>query len=242
MNPQSDSQYDVSYRTIGADDSWLRWPVSRRCPQLVDDFREAMEQGKEFEIEQRNRSASGDYRWFLNVGVPYHDSKTGQITKWVGISVDIHDRLRDQQALQESEACLRQLSAQLVQQVQERTKELLLINQALKVITEELIESNTLLYCSNESLQQFASVASHDLQEPLRKIQQFGGILKRRYPDSIKEDKVYLERMQSADARMSMLIGDLLEYARLSTQRDGHSPVSHQTVVESVLTTLELRS
>ncbi|MFD2569602.1 ATP-binding protein [Spirosoma soli] len=94
---------------------------------------------------------------------------------------------------------------------------------------------------SNENLQQFAYVASHDLQEPLRKIQQFGDLLKIRNAGAPGEELIYIERMQSAAKRMSTLIKDLLDFSRISTQRDACGPVSLQTVVESVLSTLELR-
>ncbi|GAB4019249.1 hypothetical protein GCM10028808_56320 [Spirosoma migulaei] len=78
-------------------------------PRLVAAFQQAMRTETSFEVEQRNRSALGEYRWFLNKGEPYHDPQTGQITKWVGAGVDIHDRKLAEQALQQSEARFRSL-------------------------------------------------------------------------------------------------------------------------------------
>ncbi|AUD07353.1 hypothetical protein CWM47_17370 [Spirosoma pollinicola] len=118
--------------------------------------------------------------------------------------------------------------------VTERTLELAGANHQLR-------ESNALLARSNENLQQFAYVASHDLQEPLRKIQQFGDLLKTGQADKTGESILYLERMQSAASRMSMLIKDLLDFSRISTQRDASDSVSLQRVVERVVSTLELR-
>ncbi|GAB3796312.1 hypothetical protein GCM10028819_13680 [Spirosoma humi] len=93
---------------------------------------------------------------------------------------------------------------------------------------------------SNQSLQEFAYVASHDLQEPLRKIRQFGDLLKDRYAHSASEELGYVDRMQSAAERMSGLIRDLLDYSRIATQRDVHKAVSLSTVLKQVLSTLEL--
>ena len=93
---------------------------------------------------------------------------------------------------------------------------------------------------ANENLQTFAYVASHDLQEPLRKIQQFGDLLKTRYPDPTGDTHTYLERMQSAASRMSQLIKDLLNYSRVSAQHDTSKPVALNEVMDRVLTTFEL--
>jgi PAS domain S-box-containing protein len=148
----------------------------------------------------------------------------------------------------------KQLQLALEQQVQERTEELAAANEELAAINEELVssnekletinedlsESNQLLSRSNLNLEQFAYVASHDLQEPLRKVQQFGDLLKNQYKDQLGEGVDYLERMQVATRRMSTLIRDLLTFSRISTQRDTTKPVVLNQVVNSVLMDLEL--
>ncbi|RRB06458.1 sensor histidine kinase [Larkinella rosea] len=93
---------------------------------------------------------------------------------------------------------------------------------------------------SNDSLQQFAYVASHDLQEPLRKIQQFSGLLKRSYGRAPDSGADYLERMQLAAERMSVLINDLLTFARIDTQKPNKQPVFLSAVVAQCLVDLEL--
>ena len=111
---------------------------------------------------------------------------------------------------------------------------------AQQQLTNALQTANQELLRSNENLQQFAYVASHDLQEPLRKIQQFGDLLKARTTGASEEAVTYLERMQSAAGRMSTLIKDLLSYARISTRQDENKPVSLAQVVGTVLDDLQV--
>lgn len=95
---------------------------------------------------------------------------------------------------------------------------------------------------SNRELQDFAFVASHDLQEPLRKIQAFGDQLKTKYIDSLGDEGCdYLERMQSAAKRMQALIQDLLNYSRVTTKAEPFSPVDLSSLIQEVVTDLEMR-
>lgn len=95
---------------------------------------------------------------------------------------------------------------------------------------------------SNQELQAFAYVASHDLQEPLRKVQAFGDRLKVRCADALSpEGKDYLERMQNAARRMQNLINDLLLFSRVSTQEQPFERVDLNRVVREVLSDLEIR-
>ncbi|GAB4017194.1 sensor histidine kinase [Spirosoma koreense] len=110
----------------------------------------------------------------------------------------------------------------------------------LKSSNEALALANEALNRSNDNLQRFAYVASHDLQEPLRKIQQFGSLLKNRFAAMPDEELAYLDRMQSAASRMSTLIKDLLDYSRISSHRSTTQPVALNEVVDRALTTLEL--
>lgn len=92
---------------------------------------------------------------------------------------------------------------------------------------------------SNERLQQFAYIASHDLQEPLRKIQQFGDLLQLNYTSALGEGSAYVVRMQMAASRMSRLIQDLLSYSRISIGREQSALVSLDKVVQEVLVNLD---
>jgi light-regulated signal transduction histidine kinase (bacteriophytochrome) len=94
---------------------------------------------------------------------------------------------------------------------------------------------------SNRELQDFAFVASHDLQEPLRKIQAFGDQLKSKHTETLGEEgRDYLERMQNAASRMQTLIQALLNYSRVTTKAEPFIPVDLKNVVQEVLIDLEM--
>jgi light-regulated signal transduction histidine kinase (bacteriophytochrome) len=86
----------------------------------------------------------------------------------------------------------------------------------LRINNQKLEESNKALEASNHDLQQFASVASHDLQEPLRKIQIFTDLLKQNQTDLSAKSLEYLEKVIYASKRMQSLVVDILNYSRLS--------------------------
>ncbi|GAB3278931.1 hypothetical protein GCM10027347_53430 [Larkinella harenae] len=150
---------------------------------------------------------------------------------------------RDLTERKEAEKALRNSYEQqrlLAQQLQTTNEELAAMNEELAAMNDDMAESNRLLLRSNQSLQQFAYVASHDLQEPLRKILSFSTLLQTQFADQLGEGADYLERMHSAAGRMSALIRDLLTFSRLSTQNDTHQAVSLNAVVQQVVTDLEL--
>ena len=100
---------------------------------------------------------------------------------------------------------------------------------------EELARSNT-------ELQQFAYIASHDLQEPLRKVQAFGDLLAKDAGPALSVDGLdYLKRMQNAAARMQQLINDLLTYSRVTSQAQPFVSVDLARIASEVLSDLESR-
>ncbi|MEZ0486671.1 PAS domain-containing sensor histidine kinase [Fibrella aquatica] len=106
---------------------------------------------------------------------------------------------------------------------------------AAQKIQQQLLESN-------QSLEQFAGVASHDLQEPLRKIQSFGNLLAQQFGTQLGENgQDLVHRMQSAADRMAVLIRDLLAYSRLSNQQEVAKPLNLNVLVSEVLIDLETR-
>src|SRR5207302_154002 len=105
-----------------------------------------------------------------------------------------------------------------------------------KRVEEAITQKAAELARSNAELEQFAFVASHDLQEPLRKIQAFGDRLRTKIKGEIAPEALdYLERMQSASARMRTLINDLLTFSRVIRRSEPFVPVELSSVIKGVL-------
>jgi PAS domain S-box-containing protein len=114
--------------------------------------------------------------------------------------------------------------------------------EALVSSESKLRKFTTQLERSNRELQDFAYVASHDLQEPLRKIVVFGERLKEQSAEKLDEQSSdYLERMQKAAARMQTLINDLLTFSRLTTKARPFVQVDLAEVARDVVNDLEGR-
>ncbi len=136
-----------------------------------------------------------------------------------GIAVGI-ERLHTYQNLQD-------LNATLEAKVEQRTA--------------VLRQLNTELQRSNQELQDFAYVASHDLQEPLRKIQAFGNLLEEEYGHALGDGKAYLDRMRNAATRMRVLIEDLLTFSRVTTKAAPFSQVDLNAVMQQIIDDVEPR-
>jgi len=120
-----------------------------------------------------------------------------------------------------AEEALRQARDDLERRVEERTRE---------------------LARSNAELERFASVASHDLQEPLRKVVAFGDRLAEACGSALDESgRDYLDRMQNAARRMQGLISDLLAYSRVISRAQPFGPVNLADVAREVVEDLETR-
>ncbi len=157
--------------------------------RTCDDWAKHFEKGIAFSCETRLRLLdTGEYRYHLLRILPIKQQDT--IVRWVGTFTDIHPQ---------------KIAAELLEEeVLLRTKELRIKNLELER--------------TNHELQQFAWVVSHDLKEPLRKIQIFNGIIKERFLKDNAEAGSYLERSIKASDRMSRLINDVLEYSQLSAE------------------------
>jgi light-regulated signal transduction histidine kinase (bacteriophytochrome) len=107
--------------------------------------------------------------------------------------------------------------------------------------TQELTIYSDELSRSNRELEDFAFVASHDLQEPLRKIQAFSDRLEKMFKDELGEKGIdYISRMKNAAQRMSNLINDLLEFSRVTTRGKDFTDTDLNEVVAEVLDDLEI--
>jgi PAS domain S-box-containing protein len=140
----------------------------------------------------------------------------------------------------------RKIELELTKQVQERTEELAASNEELQAMNEEITttseemeETNQNLFRSNEELSQYAYVASHDLQEPLRKIRVYSGMLSKQKSLS-EENKPLVDKINQSSERMSLLIKDLLEFSRLIKSEKMLRPVNLNETVKEVITDFEL--
>lgn len=121
---------------------------------------------------------------------------------------------------------------------QKNTKEL---EEKVHQRTLELREANEELILTNKELESFSYVASHDLQEPLRKIQTFAGRLQDSKKNQISEDvKADLSKIINAANRMRVLIKDILNYSQLANHNRSFIETNLNKIVETVLTDLDL--
>jgi signal transduction histidine kinase/FixJ family two-component response regulator len=176
---------------------WYRYSADiKEFPEVPDGnatigsvWQNAVTEGRSVEMEVCIRMLeTAEYRYHLLRALPVRDGQNN-ISKWVGTLTDIQEQ--------------KQINQLLEQKVEERTL--------------ELQQSNEELEAKNHELQQFTSVASHDLKEPLRKIQVFSSIVKEKLEVSDYANlEEYLRRIIVSGERMSGLINDLLAYSRLS--------------------------
>ena len=134
---------------------------------------------------------------------------------------------REMAQRRQAEAIVRELNVTLEHRVEERTAE-------LKAREQDLSRSNA-------ELQQFAYVASHDLQEPLRMVASFTQLLARRYRDKLDKDAHdFINFAVDGATRMQTLISDLLNYSRVGTQGKPFEKTDCNAVLNQILRSLKL--
>lgn len=167
--------------------------------------------GTDFQEEVRILLNDGSYHWNILRAKAQKD-EAGAVVNWVVTTIDINDQ--------------KQLSELLERKVQERTTELLNTNYALEV--------------SNNDLQQFASVASHDLQEPLRKIHMYASMLRDRKLTANDGGAPYIEKIMASSSRMKSIITNILNYSKLSAQDIKFELTNIRTLISEILEDLEV--
>tara|TARA_R110000744_G_scaffold113488_3_gene212565 strand:- start:521 stop:2185 length:1665 start_codon:yes stop_codon:yes gene_type:complete len=169
-------------------------------------FAQAVENKAEIDVEFRVKNASTEaFEWFKVLAVPR--LLEDELIGFIGTAMNIEQQ--------------KSFSNHLRSEVDIRTR--------------ELADSNIKLELMNKELQSFAYISSHDLQEPLRKIQMFAEVLmEREYDNLSKAGKVKFEKIQSAANRMQSLINDLLAYSRADTEKRTFELIDLKTVIDEV--------
>ncbi len=152
----------------------------------IDTWKKSIDTGENYEIEHRFLTSAGVYKWHLTRALAQKD-ENGNVKMWIGTDTEI-------------------------QHQQEYKEEL---ERAVTERTSKLKEANMTLEEKNAELESFAYVSSHDLQEPLRKIQTLASfILEKENANLSTNGQDYFKRIQSAAGRMQNLIEDILAYSR----------------------------
>jgi PAS domain S-box-containing protein len=228
--------YDYTGMNFQQSKDWGWGPVLHPddLQNTIDQWTTAFTTNGPYEIEYRFKRADGVYRWHLGRARAIRDAH-GAVVRWFGTCTDIED-------YKQAETEIKILNEGLEERVRDRTAELDRTNLQLAAANEQLKGSSVRLEQSNRELQDFASVASHDLQEPLRKVQAFGDRLKTvSYGALDVQGRDYLDRMLNASKRMQSLIQDVLTLARVVSQANPFLPVDMGRITREVLSDLEVR-
>ena len=198
---------------------WLKATHPEDSEGAAKEFVEANANQKEFHTTYRLRHADGQYRWVIDRGSPRFDA-AGNFDGMTGSVVEIHQQKEAEEKIRDSESKYRSLAEQLEKLVDERTLE---------------------LQRSNEDLQQFAHVASHDLREPVRKVKTFIDKLFREYHAELPEKALdYLKRIDRSCDRMNTMVEGVLQYSTLNALEGVSERMDLTDLIETIASDLEV--
>ncbi len=215
LNYFNQAVYDYSglkFRDI-ENRGWVSFVHPEDIKNNIKKWSVSIETGNEFVIEHRFRNYKGEYRWQLSRAIPQKDEQ-GNIQMWIGSSTDIQEQKDFVQELEEK--------------VTKRTESLNYANLILKQTVTELEQTNT-------ELASFNYIASHDLQEPMRKIIAFSKRIEDLEHGNLSEaSNDYFNRIILAASRMQSLIDAFLSYSQTSNIRASFEPTDFNRVYQEV--------
>ncbi|MGB7519427.1 MAG: ATP-binding protein [Spirulinaceae cyanobacterium] len=186
------------------------------------------------EVEYRTIHRSGEWRWLYSRDTTFAFNDHGEVKQILGSCIDITERKQVEIRLQQYQEHLEEL-------VSTRTAELQAEITERRQAEENLRQSNNNLARSNQELEQFAYIASHDLQEPLRAVASYAQLLDKRYKDKLDERaEKYIVNIVDGGTRMQQLVNDLLNYSRVGTKGASFQPVATENIVQEVLSNLKV--
>lgn len=152
----------------------------------------------------------------------------------VSVFVELYQKTH-QLLIQEKQ--LKAANNKLEKEIEERK----INEEKIRLLNEQLLQNNTELKETNEELDRFAYVASHDLQEPLRKIMIFSDVISAKLQGDVAADLQHnFQKIIKASSRMQKLINDLLKFSKHTNQNDEFNIVDLNKVVAEVLNDLDM--
>ncbi len=174
-------------------------------------------------------------------------NEAGEVQGVFAAARDVTERKKAEEALQRAHDELEQIVQERTRDLQEEIEERKMTEEELRTTTEELQEKTTELEeltqelrRSNTELEQFAYIASHDLQEPLRTVTSSLGLLEKWYKDKLGEEAdTFINYAVDGTKHMQQLIKDLLAYSRVMSRGEEFKPVHCDSVVEHAIDNLK---
>lgn len=204
-------EFGITEEQVVGQSLWKVIVAEQDSEVTLQQWADALRTGTPYEQEHRLKQKDGILKWHLSRAYPQKNEK-GINAKWFGTTTLIDKQKQNEERLEK----------------------------LIEVRTSAWKEADDKLSKSNEELEQFAYVVSHDLQEPLRKIKSFGELLKGKYFTVIgDEGSDWITRMQSASDRMKMFIDSLLSFSRLSGGKTNEKYVDINAIIAEVLNELD---
>ena len=194
--------------------NWLDWVQTHYMETDFDYLKVKLEQKQPIQLEVRLSSKTGEL-WHLMSLTPQLDA-SGQLLQWFGFIVNIH-------------------AQKVVDQTLKDNQELRTIREMMEIREKQLDETILELNRSNQELARYAYVASHDLQEPVRKTQLLADMVLTKYGTQMPGEALdLLTRLKGSSERMQHIVKDLLEYSRLNS---GPVPVNEKIDLNKLVQT-----